>query len=135
SFCSRLVLPDFRPDIFCCQFRAVTNDVAEAVDFRNGLALLDRAQSGVELRHFRLGRAEPEIRARLLFGNRLVDGGLPYCRNGISEGGNRSDQSHIFEKRSEEHTSELQSLTNLVCRLLLEKKKKIIKSYTCTRTN
>src|SRR5262249_59407589 len=29
-------------------------------------------------------------------------------------------------KRSEEHTSELQSLTNLVCRLLLEKKKKKI---------
>src|SRR5438093_4868463 len=28
------------------------------------------------------------------------------------------------EDRSEEHTSELQSLTNLVCRLLLEKKKK-----------
>src|SRR5262249_61232137 len=27
--------------------------------------------------------------------------------------------------RSEEHTSELQSLTNLVCRLLLEKKKKV----------
>src|SRR5438046_3409754 len=27
------------------------------------------------------------------------------------------------EDRSEEHTSELQSLTNLVCRLLLEKKK------------
>src|SRR5262249_60705470 len=27
------------------------------------------------------------------------------------------------EHRSEEHTSELQSLTNLVCRLLLEKKK------------
>src|SRR5256885_8654977 len=30
--------------------------------------------------------------------------------------------------RSEEHTSELQSPCNLVCRLLLEKKKK----YTCT---
>src|SRR5258706_8462771 len=29
--------------------------------------------------------------------------------------------------RSEEHTSELQSLTNLVCRLLLEKKKKKIR--------
>src|SRR5256885_3825059 len=29
--------------------------------------------------------------------------------------------------RSEEHTSELQSPCNLVCRLLLEKKKKIIK--------
>src|SRR5438270_9469730 len=30
--------------------------------------------------------------------------------------------------RSEEHTSELQSQSNLVCRLLLEKKKKIKKS-------
>src|SRR5258706_873018 len=30
-----------------------------------------------------------------------------------------------FLRRSEEHTSELQSLTNLVCRLLLEKKKTI----------
>src|SRR5258706_5647984 len=28
-----------------------------------------------------------------------------------------------LQHRSEEHTSELQSLTNLVCRLLLEKKK------------
>src|SRR6266404_9672144 len=30
------------------------------------------------------------------------------------------------EERSEEHTSELQSLAYIVCRLLLEKKKKII---------
>src|SRR5258706_4603243 len=30
----------------------------------------------------------------------------------------------VERARSEEHTSELQSLTNLVCRLLLEKKKK-----------
>src|SRR5437016_9767532 len=30
----------------------------------------------------------------------------------------------VKRSRSEEHTSELQSLTNLVCRLLLEKKKK-----------
>src|SRR5437899_5247029 len=30
-----------------------------------------------------------------------------------------------FDQRSEEHTSELQSLRHLVCRLLLEKKKKI----------
>src|SRR5437016_8263734 len=30
----------------------------------------------------------------------------------------------VLIPRSEEHTSELQSLTNLVCRLLLEKKKK-----------
>src|SRR2546425_2663423 len=31
---------------------------------------------------------------------------------------------HRLEHRSEEHTSELQSLAYLVCRLLLEKKKK-----------
>src|SRR5690606_41807371 len=30
----------------------------------------------------------------------------------------------LFRERSEEHTSELQSRENLVCRLLLEKKKK-----------
>src|SRR5688572_4298697 len=33
--------------------------------------------------------------------------------------------------RSEEHTSELQSQSNLVCRLLLEKKKRISPSWTC----
>src|SRR5438093_1682067 len=39
-------------------------------------------------------------------------------------------------ERSEEHTSELQSLTNLVCRLLLEKKKKNRKKiyHDSTRT-
>src|SRR5438046_6923200 len=36
--------------------------------------------------------------------------------------------------RSEEHTSELQSLTNLVCRLLLEKKKKKITRLNATNT-
>src|SRR2546430_8205553 len=33
-------------------------------------------------------------------------------------------EGRIFFVRSEEHTSELQSQSNLVCRLLLEKKKK-----------
>src|SRR2546425_1735995 len=36
------------------------------------------------------------------------------------------------EKRSEEHTSELQSLAYLVCRLLLEKKKKNRTSHALT---
>src|SRR5258706_11073946 len=35
-----------------------------------------------------------------------------------------------FDVRSEEHTSELQSLTNLVCRLLLEKKKNRTKNIS-----
>src|SRR5256885_6991629 len=34
-------------------------------------------------------------------------------------------------RRSEEHTSELQSPCNLVCRLLLEKKKKSNSSFHC----
>src|SRR5262249_58586595 len=37
------------------------------------------------------------------------------------------------EKRSEEHTSELQSLTNLVCRLLLENKKIAYAGYCLTK--
>src|SRR5229473_6595593 len=36
-------------------------------------------------------------------------------------------------RRSEEHTSELQSLAYLVCRLLLEKKKKINNSHLLTK--
>src|ERR1019366_1891971 len=41
----------------------------------------------------------------------------------------------INRKRSEEHTSELQSLTNLVCRLLLEKKNAGVADYTdCERS-
>src|SRR2546430_13502019 len=43
---------------------------------------------------------------------------------------------HPAAQRSEEHTSELQSQSNLVCRLLLEKKKTNISTsrilYTCT---
>src|SRR2546425_12485521 len=38
--------------------------------------------------------------------------------------------AHRFDARSEEHTSELQSLAYLVCRLLLEKKKKKTNSLT-----
>src|SRR2546423_10271671 len=53
------------------------------------------------------------------------------CGHGATTGA--LDESLLFylrarglsEKRSEEHTSELQSLAYLVCRLLLEKKKKI----------
>ena len=43
---------------------------------------------------------------------------------GLAAGGRRG----IVAGRSEEHTSELQSLVNLVCRLLLEKKKN---GYEC----
>src|SRR5437016_13972054 len=49
-------------------------------------------------------------------------------RRCAAEEGHESSALHSITSsartRSEEHTSELQSLTNLVCRLLLEKKKK-----------
>src|SRR5438270_2314988 len=50
------------------------------------------------------------------------------CRGGTGRGA----AAHVWverrsDSRSEEHTSELQSQSNLVCRLLLEKKKKIKK--------
>src|SRR2546422_5716506 len=38
------------------------------------------------------------------------------------------EQDSIRAHRSEEHTSELQSRLHLVCRLLLEKKKKVIQT-------
>src|SRR2546427_5834688 len=45
-------------------------------------------------------------------------------RRPLSAGGHHGSQPRLFVCRSEEHTSELQSQSNLVCRLLLEKKKK-----------
>ena len=44
--------------------------------------------------------------------------------------GSELNTSRAKPMRSEEHTSELQSLTNLVCRLLLEKKKKNKSRYS-----
>src|SRR2546427_8658555 len=40
----------------------------------------------------------------------------------------------VMDERSEEHTSELQSQSNLVCRLLLEKKKKKTIYQQCAQT-
>src|SRR2546430_5335744 len=43
----------------------------------------------------------------------------------VSEVAPAAEVLDVLQIRSEEHTSELQSQSNLVCRLLLEKKKKI----------
>src|SRR2546425_7307318 len=69
-------------------------------------AVLERIRSGAL-------RVEPEIRRNEVV--RLLEAGL-------------QDISISRQRRSEEHTSELQSLAYLVCRLLLEKKKKEILS-------
>src|SRR2546430_12374263 len=51
-----------------------------------------------------------------------------------SVAGSRACRRSSRSTRSEEHTSELQSQSNLVCRLLLEKKKKITEKLTHTYT-
>src|SRR5688572_32635056 len=51
----------------------------------------------------------------------------PICCNRPLRERSRHARSNRRVDRSEEHTSELQSQSNLVCRLLLEKKKKKIK--------
>src|SRR5690242_21478869 len=74
------------------------------------------------------------LRARSLSRNRrlLQPSGLGVPSHGGWLGGHRRLDSPgkqpvgTFGGRSEEHTSELQSHVNLVCRLLLEKKKYII---------
>src|SRR5688572_30871870 len=60
----------------------------------------------------------------------------PVLRNRQSENGRAGHTARRVARakrvvpRSEEHTSELQSQSNLVCRLLLEKKKKKKKTHT-----
>src|SRR2546430_6317613 len=49
----------------------------------------------------------------------------PACGGALSGGSAADGRSlSVAPRRSEEHTSELQSQSNIVCRLLLEKKKK-----------
>src|SRR2546422_7391211 len=57
-----------------------------------------------------------------LFRSSLLRRAAPYSPAG--EGKSRPQDGPIQVFRSEEHTSELQSRLHLVCRLLLEKKKK-----------
>src|SRR5688572_32184908 len=66
-----------------------------------------------------------------------LDRGLPWRMFGMldEQVHGACAQSLDAEARSEEHTSELQSQSNLVCRLLLEKKKKKIKTIKTKKKN
>src|SRR5207244_5405296 len=61
-------------------------------------------------------------------GRALARRGVRHCQQALF-------QSVDLDLRSEEHTSELQSPDHLVCRLLLEKKKKKIKNNNKTKKN
>src|SRR5256885_12252999 len=58
-----------------------------------------------------------------LFRSARVSVIAPSALNALDRDGFVAALRPLFEARSEEHTSELQSPCNLVCRLLLEKKK------------
>src|SRR5256885_13219620 len=57
---------------------------------------------------------------------------LRYCS--LARGRARTEGGGVRRVRSEEHTSELQSPCNLVCRLLLEKKKINLRSSVLDKT-
>src|SRR5437016_8430154 len=86
-------------------------------DFQTGFQEWDRIFK-IILRHADPRQEKDDVRIQ---GSQLV------CTNQQIQS---IDCSRLIRVRSEEHTSELQSLTNLVCRLLLEKKKKNKKSST-----
>src|SRR5690349_24011250 len=56
---------------------------------------------------------------------------LEFRRVGVRVNHRRGEQIGRVERRSEEHTSELQSRRDLVCRLLLEKKKVTTNKVIC----
>src|SRR6266508_6510020 len=89
----------------------------------------DGDERGPQLRGQRVERKVGELEQVAGAGADLL--GAPRCPERRRSDGERCRQ---HEERSEEHTSELQSRGHLVCRLLLEKKKKIwcqdAKSYT-----
>src|SRR2546430_3641895 len=60
---------------------------------------------------------------------------LPICEHVAPDGPCLLGRHFLLDSpRSEEHTSELQSQSNLVCRLLLEKKKKKKRNHTSPTT-
>src|SRR4051794_41558476 len=75
-----------------------------------GAGIRPRPRRGVLIATYLVWQAAERVVGGLLLAADRLEAGLPAC-----------------EARSEEHTSELQSPVHLVCRLLLEKKKK-----TCT---
>src|SRR5262245_63022428 len=71
-----------------------------------------------------LFRSQRRDRRRLLALNRDVVPTVPRGTVIVAAEREGDDEKTWRVERSEEHTSELQSLRHLVCRLLLEKKKK-----------
>src|SRR5688572_31868356 len=77
-------------------------------------------RSGMVMGYNRIGSSTSRLRARAS----IAANSVPTQENPTVPD-NRSPAINSGLSRSEEHTSELQSQSNLVCRLLLEKKKQL----------
>src|SRR5260370_3952825 len=75
---------------------------------------------------FRSREAAPALHNTLLRWEAVLPGTCAGINRLTAAGRQRFPPEESVMQRSEEHTSELQSHLNLVCRLLLEKKKKTI---------
>src|SRR5687767_15674338 len=104
-----------------------------------GKVTLCAPASSARWKPFRFGASATTLRPLIVFANPTTSAVSAIA--GISFGGTNEPTSISFRPaaasaeiqaffRSEEHTSELQSLAYLVCRLLLEKKKKKKKQQT-----
>src|SRR5437016_10825598 len=101
----QILLDDTQPKI-----SSMVNDASHIVYLARGQAQkIDRVFTD----------AADRLRGQLVHADRILAGTL----EAVEDAGSKFKHSFWRPVRSEEHTSELQSLTNLVCRLLLEKKK------------
>src|SRR5688572_33362400 len=88
-----------------------------------GIRIPDDSRAGVKCRLALVQHDGPngDVHVHRARRRDVPDGAAVHATRGPFELG---DDLHCADLRSEEHTSELQSQSNLVCRLLLEKKKK-----------
>src|SRR3989441_5080125 len=109
------------------QIRATDHGIRRLAPGRGGDQTTARGQRHArqarrELREYLAGR-------RTRFSVAADLRGLPEFRARVLAATRRIPFGHVISYRSEEHTSELQSLAYLVCRLLLEKKKNEKQNY------
>src|SRR5262249_19043545 len=104
------------------QLREQHPAVAEAIDLAQDFALLVRQRQPTQLDPWLQRATTSTLEALQRFASGLRED-YEAVKAGVTLPWSTSPVEGHINRRSEEHTSELQSLTNLVCRLLLEKKK------------
>src|SRR5690606_40377354 len=93
------------------------------LSLHDALPILQKALTAAE-QLFDVGRVQLQPRGAAVVALAGVGGCLHLPQQGVHFGDGKAAARAHRAVRSEEHTSELQSRENLVCRLLLEKKKK-----------